>query len=301
MPVPDLELALAYYAEVVGLVEVVARRARPSAPTSRAGTSTSTTRSCSPGARPTGSTRWASRSSSRPISTSWQARVEAAGVAVTRHAPGELGPGSGDDRPVPGPERAHRRARARHGAGRQRMPLLNPPIGPDGLVGMHPPRIDHIFLMCEDVNGATDFFRDVLDFRMTEQILADDGYQLASFLERSHSTHDIAFLTGPDGGFHHVAFWVDDWNELRHARRHLRLSRHHRRCRADPPWRDTRLRPLLLRPGRQPQRALHRRLLVRPRRRTHHLDRVGDRPGDLLLPGQAQPGLHDGAFMTVHS
>ena len=97
------------------------------------------------------------------------------------------------------------------------MPSLNPPIGPDGLVGMHPPRIDHIFLMCEDVNGSTDFFRDVLDFRMTEQILADDGYQLASFLERSHSTHDIAFLTGPDGGFHHVAFWVDDWNELRHA------------------------------------------------------------------------------------
>ena len=92
-----------------------------------------------------------------------------------------------------------------------------PPIGPDGLVGMHPPRIDHIFLMCEDVNGATDFFRDVLGFRMTEQILADDGYQLATFMERSHSTHDIAFLTGPDGGFHHVAFWVDDWNELRHA------------------------------------------------------------------------------------
>ena len=29
------------------------------------------------------------------------------------------------------------------------MPELNPPIGPDGLVGMHPPRIDHIFLMCE--------------------------------------------------------------------------------------------------------------------------------------------------------
>ena len=96
-----------------------------------------------------------------------------------------------------------------------RMPKLNPPIGPDGLIGMAPPRIDHVFLMCEDINAATDFFRDVLGFRMTEQILADDGNQLASFLERSHSTHDIAFLTGPDGGFHHIAYWVDDWNELR--------------------------------------------------------------------------------------
>ena len=40
--VPDIELGLAYYAEVVGLVEVAHRRAL----TSRDGTSTSTTRSC---------------------------------------------------------------------------------------------------------------------------------------------------------------------------------------------------------------------------------------------------------------
>ena len=82
---------------------------------------------------------------------------------------------------------------------------------------MHPPRIDHIFLMCEDVDGVTEFFRDVLGFRLTEQIVADDGHQLATFLERTHTPHDIAFVTGPDGAFHHVAFWVDDWNDLRRA------------------------------------------------------------------------------------
>ena len=35
--------------------------------------------------------------------------------------------------------------------------------------------------------ASRDFFRDVLGFRLTEQILADDGHQLATFLERSHS------------------------------------------------------------------------------------------------------------------
>jgi catechol 2,3-dioxygenase len=144
-----------------------------------------------------------------------ETRVEAVGVATSRHAPGTLAAGSGEVvrfRVPSGHVIELEYAQAQVG---NRMPKLNPPIGPEGLVGMAPPRIDHVFLMCEDVNAVTDFFRDVLEFRMTEQILADDGNQLASFLERSHSTHDIAFLTGPDGGFHHVAFWVDDWNELR--------------------------------------------------------------------------------------
>ena len=98
------------------------------------------------------------------------------------------------------------------------LPLINPPPKPGrSPVGMHPPRIDHVFLMCEDVDGVTAFFTDVLEFRMTEQIVADDGYQLATFLERSHTAHDLAFVTGPDGAFHHLAYWVDEWTDLRDA------------------------------------------------------------------------------------
>ena len=97
------------------------------------------------------------------------------------------------------------------------LPLTNPPPEPMGLVGIHPPRIDHLFLMCEDVDGATAFFQDGLEFRLTEQILADDGFQIATFLERTHTPHDLAFITGPNGAFHHVAFWMDDWNDLRRA------------------------------------------------------------------------------------
>jgi catechol 2,3-dioxygenase len=57
----------------------------------------------------------------------------------------------------------------------------------------------------------------VLDFRLTEQIVANDGHQLATWLERSHSPHDLAMITGPNGGLHHFAFWMDDWNGIREA------------------------------------------------------------------------------------
>ena len=56
-------------------------------------------------------------------------------------------------RPVPRAERAHRRPRTRPGAGRQRHAEAQPArSAPTACVGMAPPRIDHIFLMCEDVD-----------------------------------------------------------------------------------------------------------------------------------------------------
>jgi len=144
-------------------------------------------------------------------------RINDAGVATTRYAPGELFEASGTNVRFVAPS-GHtidlEVGQVQVGNG---LPLRNPPPKPADQVGIHPPRIDHIFLMCEDVDASTTFFRDVLEFRMTEQIVGDDGYQLASFLERTHTPHDIAFITGPDGGFHHVAFWVDEWNDLRHA------------------------------------------------------------------------------------
>ena len=97
------------------------------------------------------------------------------------------------------------------------LPLTNPPPKPLGLVGIAPPRIDHVFLTVEDVNGMTSFLQEVLDFHLTEQVMGDDGFQIATWLEVSHSSHDIALVTGPDGGLHHFAFWVDDWNDIRTA------------------------------------------------------------------------------------
>lgn len=97
------------------------------------------------------------------------------------------------------------------------LPVVNPPPEPPGLLGIHPPRLDHLHVTAEDVGAATAFFRDVLGFRLTERLVAGTGALMGSWLERSHTPNDVAITRGPNGGLHHFAFWVDDWDQIRHA------------------------------------------------------------------------------------
>lgn len=212
--VPDLELALAYYSEVVGLVET----ARTSERAWLKGWDELQHHSLILASAPTyGIDVIGFKVETADDLDDLATRVTDHGLTVQRFEAGELGEGSGRTVRFTAPS-GHTIdlvwGMEQVGNG---LPLLNPPPKPDGLTGMHPPRIDHVFLLAEDVDGVTAFFRDVLGFRLTEQIVADDGYQLVTFLERSHTPHDIAFLTGPDGGFHHVAYWVDEWSDLRDA------------------------------------------------------------------------------------
>ncbi|MDR7360699.1 catechol 2,3-dioxygenase [Nocardioides marmoribigeumensis] len=80
-----------------------------------------------------------------------------------------------------------------------------------------PPRMDHMLINAEEVGESTRFFMDVLGFRITEQLLDGNGHQLGTWLERSHSPHDLAIVQGPNGGLHHFAFWLDDWDDVRDA------------------------------------------------------------------------------------
>jgi len=57
----------------------------------------------------------------------------------------------------------------------------------------------------------------VLGFRVTEQLLDGNGHQIGTWMERSHTPHDLAVVTGPNGGLHHFAFWLDDWDQVRAA------------------------------------------------------------------------------------
>ena len=212
--VPDLELATAYYTEVLGLIET----ARESERVFLKGWDEQQHHSVILRNAPVyGLEGMAFKVQDRVDLDEYQERIEASGIATKRFDAGQLGPGEGEVVRFEAPS-AHTvdLVWGMEQVGNL-LPLHNPPPEPQGLVGIHPPRIDHIFLMCEDVDGVTDFFRSVLDFRLTEQIMADDGHQLATFLERTHTAHDLAFVTGPNGAFHHVAFWVDDWNELRRA------------------------------------------------------------------------------------
>jgi catechol 2,3-dioxygenase len=78
-----------------------------------------------------------------------------------------------------------------------------------------PPRMDHMLINAEEVGESTRFFMDVLGFRITEQLLDGNGHQLGTWLERSHSPHDLAIVHGPNGGLHHFAYWLDDWDDVR--------------------------------------------------------------------------------------
>lgn len=212
--VPDLELAHAYYTEVVGLVQTGSEGDR----IFLKGWDEHQHHSLILKAAPTyGLETLGFKIDSVAALDQLEAAVRHAGVETSRHAPGSLSVGSGHVVRFTAPsghviDLVHGMDQVGNG-----LPLVNPPIAPADLRGMHPPRIDHLFLMCEDVDAICQFFETVLGFRLTEQIMADDGHQLAVFLERSHSTHDIAFITGPNGAFHHVAFYVDDWNDLRHG------------------------------------------------------------------------------------
>jgi catechol 2,3-dioxygenase len=97
------------------------------------------------------------------------------------------------------------------------LPLHNPRPYPEGLIGIAPPRMDHLLVHAEEVGEVTRFFREVFEFRLTEQVVNGAGHQIGSFLERSHRPHDIAFIQGPNGALHHFSFWLDDWDHVRRA------------------------------------------------------------------------------------
>jgi catechol 2,3-dioxygenase len=212
--VPDLELATAYYTEVLGLLETDREPERVFLKCWDEHQHHSVILKYAP---TYGLETMGFKVSDREDLDQFDRRLAAAGIQTKRFPAGELGPGSGETLRFDAPS-AHTTDLV---WGMQQvgnlLPLTNPPPEPLGLVGIHPPRLDHVFLMCEDVDGVTEFFLDVLGFRVTEQIMADDGHRLVSFLERTHTSHDLAFITGPNGAFHHVAFWLDDWTSLRQA------------------------------------------------------------------------------------
>ena len=99
---------------------------------------------------------------------------------------------------------------------------LNPEPWPDGLKGAGAHWLDHVMLTCEfdpatGKNTVADnvaFFRHVLDFGLSEQVVTDGGVQLAAWMFRTTTPHDIAFGVGPTSGLHHVSFFLDEWSDV---------------------------------------------------------------------------------------
>lgn len=103
------------------------------------------------------------------------------------------------------------------GTGRPRTYADVAQDGPVARDHIAPPRMDHALITAEEVGEATQFYRDVLGFRITEQLLDGNGHQVGTWMERSHSPHDLAVVQGTNGGLHHFAYWLDDWDDVRDA------------------------------------------------------------------------------------
>jgi catechol 2,3-dioxygenase len=95
--------------------------------------------------------------------------------------------------------------------------LVNPSLMVEGLKGIAPPRLDHLLVTAEEVGDSAKFYQDVFGFRTTEQLIDGQGHQSAVWMEVSHSPHDLAIVSGKNGGLHHFAWWLDDWDHVRRS------------------------------------------------------------------------------------
>jgi len=58
--------------------------------------------------------------------------------------------------------------------------------------------------------------KEYLDFFLTEQVLVgpQGDMQAATWMARTTTPHDIAFVGGPVSGLHHIAFFLDSWHDV---------------------------------------------------------------------------------------
>src|SRR5882724_10454784 len=94
----------------------------------------------------------------------------------------------------------------------------NPGVVPDeGVIrGLRINRLDHILLGGVNLDENVRFFREVLDFSLSEQLVdQESGASLAVFLSCSNKPHDIAFVLQPEPNrFHHVSFLLESAHDV---------------------------------------------------------------------------------------
>ncbi len=84
------------------------------------------------------------------------------------------------------------------------------------LAGFHPRKLGHVNSLTGNLAGVTDFYCDVLGFRLTDR-LGEEG----TWLHLGADHHTVALVGKGYYHFHHLAFELTDWGELRVALDHL--------------------------------------------------------------------------------
>ncbi|HJV84990.1 MAG TPA: VOC family protein [Noviherbaspirillum sp.] len=89
--------------------------------------------------------------------------------------------------------------------------MRDPDLVLERVDGVNPvSHLDHALIVCSNPDQTIRFLRDVLDFNLSECGAAPDGSLFLGFLSAGNTMHQLAIGPGPDGGLHHIAFYVVD-------------------------------------------------------------------------------------------
>ena len=86
--------------------------------------------------------------------------------------------------------------------------------------GVNVRRLDHFNCLAVDIATNRAFFEDHLGFRLTEQIVLDDGTEVGMWMTCTNKSYDFAYTReahGVGGRFHHVTFALDSREEILRA------------------------------------------------------------------------------------
>ena len=100
-----------------------------------------------------------------------------------------------------------------------RSRLKNQPMKYTGL-GVGVTRLDHVNLLCTDVTVHRGFLQEHLGFKLREHIVLEDETEIGAWISVTPLVHDIAYVkdaTGVPGRLHHIAYWLDNREEILRA------------------------------------------------------------------------------------
>jgi catechol 2,3-dioxygenase len=97
--------------------------------------------------------------------------------------------------------------------GKLRLPMRNLNINH----GAPPSRLDHVSLRVAKVHTSLPYWRDELDFSVSEYWLTEGDVPHVAWVRRTTTTHDIALGTNGEPAFHHFAYAVSDPTVLTRA------------------------------------------------------------------------------------
>ena len=86
--------------------------------------------------------------------------------------------------------------------------------------GIAPRRPDHLNILASDVTPTRRFFHERLGFRLTEQIVFDDGVEMGAWLAATNKSYDLAITrdrSGARGRLHHFTYAMDSREDVLRA------------------------------------------------------------------------------------